>query len=61
MGLSLAIAGSGSLQKELEFWMREMDADRDGAIEYGEFSNMLKRWAARAAFCCGQGRGWGTL
>ncbi len=49
MGLSLAIDGSGSLQKELEFWMREMDVDRSGAIQYPEFATMIKRCGLASA------------
>lgn len=46
VGLSLATDGSGGLDTELAYWMKEMDMDRSGSIDYNEFSRMLQRCAS---------------
>ncbi|KAK9907616.1 hypothetical protein WJX75_007049 [Coccomyxa subellipsoidea] len=44
LGLSIGTDGSSSLGREVDFWMREFDADRSGSITYEEFRKQLSRW-----------------
>lgn len=43
MGLSISTDKSTSLCAEIDFWMREFDADRSGSITYEEFRKQLGR------------------
>lgn len=43
LGLSIGTDGSSSLGREVDFWMREFDADRSGSITYEEFRKQLSR------------------
>ncbi|CAL8462752.1 g2285 [Coccomyxa elongata] len=46
MGLSISTDKSTSLCAEIDFWMREFDADRSGSITFEEFRKQLGRWIA---------------
>ncbi|EIE26168.1 hypothetical protein COCSUDRAFT_61158 [Coccomyxa subellipsoidea C-169] len=46
LGLCISTDGSSSLGREVDFWMREFDADRSGCITYEEFRKQLSRWIA---------------
>ena len=52
MGLSISTKKSTSLSAEIDFWMREFDADRSGSITYEEFQKQLGRCAQRSCSTC---------
>jgi Ca2+-binding EF-hand superfamily protein len=46
LGLSISTDDSSALQRELDYWMHEFDADRSGQISYREFRMQLARSAS---------------